>query len=127
MQQYIPSMSGKGYAYMQLGLSFFHDTRYRHLTDIVAIVMTQLSLKAGLKQWGDDAKIAVEAEVKQLHWRNSFKPVHWKDLTQDRRKQILKSHVFVKKKRPGEKKHAKLQGATNSEISLLKRTSAPPQ
>jgi len=28
-------------------------------TDVVAAIMTQLSLKAGLRQWGDKAKDAV--------------------------------------------------------------------
>ena len=73
-------MSGKNYSYTQLGLSFFQNTHFKYSGEIVAAVMTQLSLKATLKQWGDDAKIAVEAEAKQLHWQNSFKPVHWKDI-----------------------------------------------
>ena len=65
------------------------------------MVMTQLSLKAALKQWGKDAKVAVEAKAKQLYWHNSLKPVHWKDADEEKRKQILKLHVFVKKKRTG--------------------------
>jgi len=48
-EKYIPSMSGKSYTYTQLGLSFLQDTTYRYSPDIVAIVMTQLSLKAALK------------------------------------------------------------------------------
>jgi hypothetical protein len=82
-------MSGKSYAYMQLGLSFLQDTRYKYSSEVVEMVMTQLSLKAALKQWGKDAKVAVEAKAKQLHWRNSFKPVHWKDVDEEKRKQIL--------------------------------------
>jgi hypothetical protein len=66
------------------------------------MVITQLSLKAALKQWGKDAKAAVEAEAKQLCWRNSFRPVHWKDVNKERQKQILQSHVFVKKKHTGQ-------------------------
>jgi hypothetical protein len=52
----------------------------------------------------------VEAEAKQLHWRNSFKPVHWKDIGEEKREQILESHVFVKKKRLGEIKARKVAG-----------------
>jgi hypothetical protein len=80
MQKYAPSMSGKSYAYTQLGLSFLQDMWYKYSSKVVEIVMTQLSLKAALKQWGEDAKAAVEAEAKQLHWRNSFRPFHWKDV-----------------------------------------------
>jgi hypothetical protein len=75
-EKYVPSMSGKSYAYTQLGLLFLQDTRYKYLSKVIAMVMTQLSLKAALKQWGKDAKVAGEAEAKQLHWWNSFKPVH---------------------------------------------------
>ncbi len=71
-QKYSPSMSGKSYAYTQLGLLFLQDTRYKYSIEVMEMVMTQLSLKAALKQWGKDAKAAVEAEAKQLHWRNSF-------------------------------------------------------
>jgi hypothetical protein len=88
-ERYVPSLSGKSYNYTQLGLSFLQDTQYKYSSEVVRIILIQLSLKAALKQWGNDAKMAVEAEAKQLYWRNSFKPVHWKELTEDRRIQIL--------------------------------------
>ena len=84
MEKYAPSMSGKSYAYTQLGLSFLQDTCYKYSSEVVEMVMTQLSLKAALKQWGKDAKVAVEAKAKQLHWRKSFKPVHWKDVNKEK-------------------------------------------
>jgi hypothetical protein len=84
MQKYAPSMSGKSYAYTQLGLSFLQDTGYKYSSEVVETVMTLLSLKAALKQWGKDAKAAVEAEAKQLYWRNSFRPVHWKDVDKEK-------------------------------------------
>ncbi len=49
-EKYVPIMSGKSYAYTQLGLLFLQDTRYKYSSDVVAMVMTQLSLKAALKQ-----------------------------------------------------------------------------
>jgi hypothetical protein len=76
MEKYAASMSGKSYAYTQLELSFLQDMHYKYSSKVVEMVMTQLFLKAVLKQWGKDAKVAVEAEAKQLHWHNSFKPVH---------------------------------------------------
>jgi hypothetical protein len=36
--------------------------------DVVAAIITQLSLKAGLKVWGKDAHKAVHSEMKQLHF-----------------------------------------------------------
>jgi hypothetical protein len=103
-------MSGKSYAYMQLGLSFLQDTQYRYLSKVVTMVMTPLSLKAALKQWGEDTKVAGEAEAKQLHWQNSFKPVHWKEVDKEKRKQLLESHLFVKKKCSGQIKARKVAG-----------------
>ncbi len=47
-------MSGKSYAYTQLGLSFLQDTRYKYSSKVVEMVMTQLSLKTALMQWGKD-------------------------------------------------------------------------
>ena len=60
-------MSGKSHAYTQLGLLFLQDTRYKYSSKVLEKVMTQLSLKAALKQWGKDTKVAVEAKAKQLH------------------------------------------------------------
>jgi hypothetical protein len=49
-EKYAPSMSGKSYSYTQLGLTLLQDTRYKHSAEVVAAVLTQLSLKAALKQ-----------------------------------------------------------------------------
>jgi hypothetical protein len=125
-QKYAPSMSGKSYAYTQLGLLFLQDTQYKYSSKVVEMVMTQLSLKAVLKQWGEDAKVAVEAKAKQLHWRNSFKPVHWKDVDKEKRKQILKLHVFVKKKCTGQIKARKVAGGNKQRDFISKENASSP-
>jgi hypothetical protein len=51
--------------------------------DIVGMVMAQVSLKAALKKWGTEAEESIGKEMKQLYWRNSFKPMHWKTLTSE--------------------------------------------
>jgi hypothetical protein len=43
----------------------------------VAATMMQLSLKAGLKECGEEAFTAAQSEMKQLHFMNTFKPKHW--------------------------------------------------
>lgn len=123
MERYVLSLSGKSYNYnyTQLGLSFLQDTQYKYSSEVVRIVLTQLSLKAALKQWGDDTRIAVEAEAKQLHWRNSFRPVHWKELNEDRRSQILESQVFVKKKRSGQLKARKVAGGNKQRDFIISK------
>ena len=39
--------------------------------DMVATILTQLRMKAGLKEWGEDAEKAVFDEMKQLHFRKT--------------------------------------------------------
>jgi hypothetical protein len=60
---------------------FVQDDFYQAEPNVVAAIMTQLSLKAGLKEWGDRAFTAARSEVKQLHLRNTFKPKHWRELS----------------------------------------------
>ncbi len=68
----------------------------------------------------------VEAEAKQLHWQNSFKPVHWKDVTQEKRDQILESHVFVKRKPSGEIKARKVAGGNKQRDFISKESASSP-
>jgi hypothetical protein len=119
-------MSGKSYVYMQLGLLFLQDTCFKYSSKVVEMVMTQLSLKAALKQWGKDAKVAVEAKAKQLHWRNSFKLVHWKDVNKEKQKQILELHVFVKKKQSGQIKARKVAGGNKQRDFISKENASSP-
>jgi hypothetical protein len=55
---------------------------YQSEPGVMAAITTQLSLKNGLKGWGYKAHEAVESEMKQLCFRNTLKPVDWKDLSQ---------------------------------------------
>jgi hypothetical protein len=64
----------------------------------MAHVMTQLSLKSGLKQWGDKAYAAVTSEMKQLHFWKTFKPKHWNELLKTQCQMVLESHMFLKEK-----------------------------
>jgi hypothetical protein len=49
-----------------------------HRADIAGMMIAQVLLKAAPKQWGREADESVGKEMKQLHWQNFFKPVHWK-------------------------------------------------
>jgi hypothetical protein len=35
--------------------------------NIVRMIMAQLSMKAAIKKWGNEAKFAISKEMKQLH------------------------------------------------------------
>jgi hypothetical protein len=67
--------------------------------DIIGMVMAQVLLKAALNKWGKEAEEPVGKEMKQLHWQNSFKPMHWKSLTAKQHNKVLESHIFVERKR----------------------------
>jgi hypothetical protein len=68
---------------------------YQSDPDVVAHIMKKLSLKSGLKQWGDKAYAAVTSEMKQLHFRDTFKPKHWSELSKTQRQTVLESHMLV--------------------------------
>jgi hypothetical protein len=81
-------MSGSKYSYTVTQLEslgvinpdahmFVQEDFYQAKPNAVASIMTQLSLKAGLKEWGDKAFTAAQSEMKQLHLKNTFKPKHW--------------------------------------------------
>ena len=91
--------------------------------DAVAMIMTQLSLRAGLKQWKGKAHDAAYAEMKQLHMRHTFQPVHWKDLSEDERKEVLESHLFLKQKRDGTIKGRTVAAGNSNGTSYRKKKS----
>jgi hypothetical protein len=55
---------------------FLQEDFYQVEPDVVAMIMMQLSLQAGLKTW-DDCYKAAYAEMKQLHMQDTFLPKHW--------------------------------------------------
>ena len=123
--QYAAAQLANGVLYPDAHM-YLQGDFYQYDIDIVETVMTQLSLKAALKQWGNDAKLAAEAEAKQLHWRKSFQPVHRKDLTEMQRKQILESHIFVVKKRCGKVKARKVAGGNKQRDYVSKEDASSP-
>jgi hypothetical protein len=91
-QGYTPSMTRSKYSYAVTQLEshgvlyldahmFVQDDFYQTEPDVVAAIMTQLSLKAGLKEWGKKGFKADHSEMKQLHLHKTFKPKHWRELS----------------------------------------------
>ena len=129
--RYVPSMSGSRYGYAVTQLEdhgvlhpdahmFMQSDFYQAEPDVVAMVMTQLSLKAGLKAWGDDAYAAAHSEMKQLHWRNTFKPKHLRELSHSQRQMVLESHMFLKEKRDGKMKARTVAGGNKQQGYISK-------
>jgi hypothetical protein len=88
-QGYTPSITGSKYPYAVTQLEsqgvlypdahmFVQEDFYQAEPDAVASIMTQLSLKAGLKEWGKKVFKAAHSEMRQLHLRKTFKPKHWR-------------------------------------------------
>jgi hypothetical protein len=74
--QYIPAVSGKSssFATTALGTRMLDDVDYSYNQLVAFSSMEQLSVKAALREWGDNAKVTGEKEVNQLHWREMFVP-----------------------------------------------------
>ena len=68
---------------------------------VVSAIMTQLSLKVGLKTWVEKGRKAMKSEMKQLHIRDTFEPQHCHELSAKGKSEVLESHMFLKLKRYG--------------------------
>ncbi len=88
--------------------------------------MAQLSMKAAIKKWGNQAKFAKLKEMKQLHWRNSYKPWHWHAPTKKQKEQVLESHIFVEEKRDCMIKAQKVIGGNNQHDYITKEDVISP-
>ena len=97
---YIPSMSGKKYETVNTQVECedtFHPDAYMFLCqelieevpDVAAVIMTQLSLKSGMKSWKGKGRAETKYEMKQLHLRDNFKPEHYIYLNEYQKKSIL--------------------------------------
>jgi len=60
--------------------------------------LAQLSMKKGLKVHRKAAKKALKKELRQMHLRDTFEPVHFKDLTVEEKPKIVESHLFFTEK-----------------------------
>jgi Reverse transcriptase (RNA-dependent DNA polymerase) len=68
---------------------------------VLGFIFTQVSMKRGLKMFGDKGREAVEAELHQLHDRKVMEPVHAESLSPEEKKKALQYLMFLKEKRCG--------------------------
>jgi hypothetical protein len=92
----------------------------------VAAIMTQPLLKAGLKEWVEEAFIAAQSDMKQLHFRNTFKPKHWRELSQVQRQTVLESKIFFKQKWDGKIKGRTVAGGSKQRDCISKEYASSP-
>lgn len=84
------------------------------------------SLKKGLKMFGDKAKQAVNKEMKQLHNRAVFKPIHVHEMTQLERKRAMESLIFLVEKRDGRIKARTCANGSTQRSYISKDEAASP-
>ena len=63
---------------------------------VVFYFMTQISMKAGMRQWGEPSTETVSTEFEQLHYRDTFNPVNHRSLSKKEYEKVLESHMFLK-------------------------------
>jgi hypothetical protein len=136
-QGYTPSMTGSKYSYAVTQLDsqgvlnpdahmFVQEDLYQAEPDIVAAIMTQLSLKTGLKEWGDQASTAAQSEMKQFNFRKTFNPKYWQELSKSQRHTMLESHMFLKLERDGRIKGRTVAGENKQRDSISKEDASSP-
>ena len=79
------------------------DYRYRHQhqATIIHYALTQLSLRRGLQKHKQKGERAVVKELKQLHRRRTFRPMHYQKMFEDKKQSALEILMFIKEKRDG--------------------------
>ena len=101
------------------------DYKHAHVT-IENIVMTQHSIKKGLKLYGEAGAEAVVSEMQQLHDRDVIEPKSANMLTNEEKKKALHYLMFLKKKRCGRIKGRGCADGRKQRIYKTKEeTSAP--
>jgi hypothetical protein len=94
--------------------------------DVVTVILTQLPMKAGLREWGVDVEQAVTSEMMQLHLRKIFKAKRRKDLTPEQKTQVLELHLFLKKKTDGIIEGRAVAGGNKQRDYISKEDSSSP-
>ena len=142
-EKYVPSMKGNKYAVAMTQIKMsLHGSQdalcmaqrsvkliskgLHRCADFVGMIMSQLSFKAAIKKWGEVAEQAITVEMKRLHWRNSYKPMHWHELTKAQKERILESHIFVEEKRDGKIKARKVVGGNKQRDYITKEDVSSP-
>lgn len=69
---------------------------------LFGVLLAQMSLRQGLRQFGKRAEKGAMKETQQLHDMETFFPRHAGSLTKEERVRALASLIFLKEKRTGE-------------------------
>jgi hypothetical protein len=70
--------------------------------------------------------MAVESKMKQLHFHDMFKPMHWRELSAIQCQTVLESHMFLRKKRDGKIKGRTVAGGNKQQDYISKEDASSP-
>jgi hypothetical protein len=93
---------------------------------LIGFVMTQVSMKRGLKMFGRKGEEAVEAELQQLHDRGVIEPVCANELSNAEKKEALAYLMFLKEKRTGKIKGRGCADGRKQRIYTTKQEASSP-
>ena len=86
----------------------------------------QMSMKRGLKEFGEEGYTAVRKEMQQLHDRKVMQPIKRKDLTPAQKREALGYLMFLKKKRNGTVKGRGCADGRKQRAYITKEESTSP-
>ena len=93
---------------------------------VFGVLLQQVSLKQGIKLWGEDAKASAIKEMQQMHDLSAFFPRDAQSLTREERIKVLRTLIFLKKKRDSSIKSRKcIDGSPQREYNA-KDAQPPP-
>ena len=75
---------------------------------------------------GGEEKNAMQDEMKQLHFRDTFKPRHLYELTEKEKAEVLESQIFLKQKIDGNIKGRTVAGGNKQRDLISKEEASYP-
>jgi Reverse transcriptase (RNA-dependent DNA polymerase) len=93
---------------------------------VLAFIFAQVSMKKGLKLYGDKAEAAVEEELQQLHDRKVMMPVEADSLSYAEKKKALEYLMFLKEKRTGKIKGRGCADGRKQRVYTAKEEASSP-
>jgi hypothetical protein len=70
--------------------------------------------------------MAAQSQMNQLHFKKTFKPKHWQELSRVQRQTVLESHMFLKQKRDGKIKGRTVTGGNKQRDCISKEDASSP-
>ena len=104
-EEYVPSMTGNKYekvmdqldkqGMLHPDVHLLFNLAVEEQSSVVSEIITQISLKVGLKTWEDKGRKAMKLDMRQLHLRDNFEPRHRHELPAKEKAEVLESHMFL--------------------------------